>query len=163
MIINGVTITKQDRYVEKFIKANHNLANDDDALCVGILESEGLWTISNHLVALRSCTSVDSIKRSRRRLHQAGLITYSEKVSKKRGQLFEQERDRNSTANIHAIKNSLEKGHIFSKTEEELFEGFPKVEIKGDTAYIVEKPKLTMDDLIPGAKEEVQTSMLGDS
>lgn len=143
-------ITKQDRYVLKFINAKPDLADDDDALCVEILESEGFWTIPNHLVALRSCTSVDSIKRSRRRLHEHGLITYKEPVRKKRMKQMVKIRDENSTANIHAIK----------KTTETL----PNiVEIKGDIAYIVEKPRLTMDDLIPSAKsEQVQTSMLGD-
>lgn len=111
-------ITKQDQYVLTFIRKTPDLANNDEALIAEIWQSEGFNRFSSLYTALRSVTSADSIKRSRRRLHEHGFIDYDKNVSKKRRQLFEKARDENSTANIYAIKHSFDRQ--FSESQQML-------------------------------------------
>lgn len=102
-------VTKKDLYVLKFIREDPELANDQNALCAKILESEGFWDYPNLFTALRSCTSIDSIKRSHRALRENDWIKVDKAILRKNMKQMNKVRDERGNANIHAIKKNIEK------------------------------------------------------
>ena len=133
-------MNKTEKLVLDAIKFNPDCADDDAKLLATVWEKS--WDHEASLYYnLKRVPHSESLTRARRKLHEKGLIKYSTSALKRRTKRFSEYRDENSTANIHAIK----------KTTETLPN---RIEIKGDIAYLLEKPTT--------ASPKVQTSMLGD-
>lgn len=86
------------RNVCKLIAKYPSLANDDRLLVVGYWRMIDGWDDDKELVYnIARATSWDTITRTRRLLHQQGIITYSDKVEEKRFNRFIEMRDEYST------------------------------------------------------------------
>ena len=92
-----MSVSKRQQVILDAIAQYPEAANDDALLITVVWLAQG-WNSNHRLVDnLRRVASPETITRSRRKLHELGLITYSDKANKRRMKAFEQARDENSS------------------------------------------------------------------
>lgn len=92
-------LTKHQQLVMNAYNANNNCVNDDKDLFAAVWYSQG-WNDNNTLAEnLSQVANPESITRARRKLHELGMIKYTDKALKQRTEQFEQYREENSNNN----------------------------------------------------------------
>jgi predicted transcriptional regulator len=87
------SLSKKDSLVYQVMQSNPITINNDSLLIASVWEKEGYDYSKSLYENLKKLTRPETITRSRRRLKELGLITYSEKADKERYEAFKQAKD----------------------------------------------------------------------
>ena len=90
-------LTKSEQYVLEVIKANEGVQNEEAKLIEAVWLSQGWQEDKSLYWNLTRVMHSETVSRCRRKLHEYGLITYSDKAFKNRYSAFKSEQERHGS------------------------------------------------------------------